>query len=73
MLTHQRRSRACPRSTRPLTHLAFSMPSQRLGEHSRTEPKVVFNDRWYKASGSPFICAAARAARRRRGSSAIRL
>ncbi|AWN54546.1 hypothetical protein DK412_25465 [Methylobacterium sp. 17Sr1-1] len=47
MLTHQRRSRAGPRSTRPLTHLECSTPSRRLGEKSRTEPKVVFNDRWY--------------------------
>ncbi|AWN50900.1 hypothetical protein DK412_03505 [Methylobacterium sp. 17Sr1-1] len=46
MLTHQRRSRAGPRSTRPLIHLECSMPSQRRDENSRTEPKVVFNDRW---------------------------
>ncbi|QRE75364.1 hypothetical protein F1D61_18790 [Methylobacterium aquaticum] len=37
---------------RPLSHLEFSMPSQRLDENSRTEPKVVSNDRWYH-SGWP--------------------
>ncbi|GJE04586.1 hypothetical protein GMJLKIPL_6550 [Methylobacterium isbiliense] len=32
----------------------FSMPSQRLGEKSRTEPTVVFNDRWYQPRFSAF-------------------
>ncbi len=46
------RSRARPRSTGPSTHLEFSTPSPEvrdlgLGENSRTEPKVVLNDRWH--------------------------
>ncbi|AWN50868.1 hypothetical protein DK412_03310 [Methylobacterium sp. 17Sr1-1] len=65
MLTHQRRSRACPRSTRPLTHLAFSTPGQRLGENSRTEPKAVFNDHWYELLRVPR--GGARSASRRNG------